>query len=176
MDLFLFYVFWEVTLVPMYFLIGIWGGGAARLRGGQVLPVHDGGLDPDAAGDPVRCGIDGAHVLRAGLCASCAGGATACPLDGLQLLACSSAFGSPLPSKCRCGRCIRGCPMRTWKRPTAGSVILAGVLLKLGTYGLVRFNLPLFPQASGAGCADHRRAGDHRHHLRRDGVASRRPT
>ena len=44
LDMFLFYVFWEVMLVPMYFLIGIWGGAAAPLRGHQVLPLHAGGL------------------------------------------------------------------------------------------------------------------------------------
>ena len=42
LDLFLFYVFWELMLVPMYFLIGIWGGPAAHLRGDQVLPLHAG--------------------------------------------------------------------------------------------------------------------------------------
>ena len=42
LDFFLFYVFWEVMLVPMYFLIGIWGGAAEALRGDQVLPLHAG--------------------------------------------------------------------------------------------------------------------------------------
>ena len=49
LDLFLFYVFWEVMLVPMYFLIGVWGGAAPALRGDQVLPLHAGRLGADAA-------------------------------------------------------------------------------------------------------------------------------
>jgi NADH-quinone oxidoreductase subunit M len=52
-DLFLFYVFWEFTLVPMYFLIGIWGGPRRYLRCHQILPVHNGRFHPDAGGDPV---------------------------------------------------------------------------------------------------------------------------
>ena len=42
LDLFLFYVFWEAMLIPMYFLIGVWGGQRPHLRGDQVLPLHDG--------------------------------------------------------------------------------------------------------------------------------------
>jgi hypothetical protein len=66
-------------------------------------------------------------------------------------------------------------PFHTWlpdahvEAPTAGSVILAGVLLKMGTYGLVRFAFPLFPQAAGILRADARRARRRRHHLRRAG-------
>ena len=52
LDFFLFYVFWEVMLVPMYFLIGIWGGAAQAVRGHQVLPLHAGRLGADAAGHP----------------------------------------------------------------------------------------------------------------------------
>ena len=54
LNLFLFYVFWELMLVPMYFIIGIWGGPRRDLRGGQVLPVHDGRLAADAGRDPRR--------------------------------------------------------------------------------------------------------------------------
>ncbi len=53
LDMFLFYVFWEMMLIPMYFLIGIWGGQGADLRGGQVLPLHRGRLAADAGRDPV---------------------------------------------------------------------------------------------------------------------------
>ena len=71
-------------------------------------------------------------------------------------------------------------PFHTWlpdahvEAPTAGSVILAGVLLKMGTYGLVRFAFPLFPEAARVLRAVSRRARRHRHHLRRarrDGAA-----
>ena len=50
LDLFLFYVFWEVVLVPMYVMIGVWGGVDTHPRGDQVLPLHDGRLDADARG------------------------------------------------------------------------------------------------------------------------------
>ena len=52
LDLFLFYVFWEVMLIPMYFIIGIWGGDRAALRGDQVLRLHLRRVAPDAGGDP----------------------------------------------------------------------------------------------------------------------------
>ena len=62
-DLFLFYIFWEFTLVPMYFLIGIWGGPPDLCRD-QVLPVYDGWFHPDAAGD-FMAGYCGGNVLGA---------------------------------------------------------------------------------------------------------------
>ena len=67
-------------------------------------------------------------------------------------------------------------PFHTWlpdahtEAPTAGSVILAGVLLKMGTYGFMRFSLPLFPDATHAVPLDHDRAFDHRDYLRRAGL------
>jgi NADH:ubiquinone oxidoreductase subunit 4 (subunit M) len=66
-------------------------------------------------------------------------------------------------------------PLHTWlpdahtEAPTAGSVILAGVMLKLGTYGMLRFCLPLFPRRRAPHGAADRRARDHRHRLRRAG-------
>ena len=62
LDMFLFYVFWEVMLLPMYFLIGIWGGAAQGVRGDQVLPLHAGRLGADAARDhrPLLQRADGA--------------------------------------------------------------------------------------------------------------------
>jgi len=52
LDFFLFYIFWELVLVPMYFIIGIWGGAPQALRGHQVLPLYPGRLGADAAGHP----------------------------------------------------------------------------------------------------------------------------
>ena len=66
-------------------------------------------------------------------------------------------------------------PLHTWlpdahvEAPTAGSVMLASVMLKMGTYGILHFCLPMFPSAARAVRAVDRRAGDHRHHLRRAG-------
>ena len=54
----------------------------------------------------------------------------------------------PSPSRSRCGLCTRWLPDAHVEAPTAGSVILAGVMLKMGTYGFLRFNIPLFPQAA----------------------------
>ena len=52
LDLFLFYVFWEAMLIPMYLIIGVWGGREPRLRGGEVRALHPGRLAPHAGGDP----------------------------------------------------------------------------------------------------------------------------
>ncbi|MBI4197035.1 MAG: NADH-quinone oxidoreductase subunit M [Deltaproteobacteria bacterium] len=139
LDLFLFYVFWEAMLIPMYFLIGLWGGPRrvyAALK--FVLYTMVGSL----------------LMLAAILALYSLAGKTFNLLDlyrlGLsetkQLLlfgAFALAFAVKVPLF----------PFHTWlpdahvEAPTAGSVILAGVLLKMGTYGFVRFALPLFPQA-----------------------------
>lgn len=139
-DLFLFYVFWEFTLVPMYFLIGVWGGPRriyAALKfflytmAGSILMllailwlgVYQGTFSvPDLI---AKGGID--------------------PRTQLWLfIAFAAAFAIKVPMW----------PLHSWlpdahvEAPTAGSVILAGVLLKMGTYGFLRFNLALFPQAA----------------------------
>ena len=73
-------------------------------------------------------------------------------------------------------------PFHTWlpdahtQAPTVGSVILAAVLLKLGTYGFVRIALPILPDAARKWAPVHRRPGRHRHHLRRARAAWPRPT
>ena len=147
LDLFLFYVFWEAMLIPMYFIIGIWGGQERvyaaikfflfTLFGSLLMLVA---------------------ILVLGYFASASGGGFTTDLlalydlagkipAGLQFwlfLAFALSFSIKVPLF----------PLHTWlpdahvQAPTAGSVILAGVLLKMGTYGFIRFCLPLFPDAA----------------------------
>jgi NADH-quinone oxidoreductase subunit M len=148
-DLFLFYVFWEVMLVPMYLLIGIWGGERriyAAIKfflftmAGSLLmlvgilwlawtykSVSPGGTWSFAYEDMLRLALP--------------------PHAQLWLFA---AFAAAFLIK------VPMFPAHTWlpdahvEAPTGGSVLLAGILLKLGTYGYLRFAMPLFPQASRA--------------------------
>src|SRR5687767_13638896 len=138
-DLFLFYIFWEFTLVPMYFIIGIWGG-PRRIYAAIKFFLYT------MAGSIL--------MLLAILWLGIAGGTFSLPdLIGIGIdpatqmwlfLAFAAAFAIKVPMW----------PLHSWlpdahvEAPTAGSVILAGVLLKLGTYGFLRFNIPLFPEAS----------------------------
>jgi len=142
LDMFLFYVFWEFTLVPMYFLIGIWGGprrvyAAVKFflytMAGSILmllAILYLGLQGDTFAIPDLI-AQNAKWVGAGV-------------EIWLFLAFAAAFAIKVPLW----------PFHSWlpdahvEAPTAGSVILAGVLLKMGTYGFVRFNLPLFPQAS----------------------------
>ena len=153
LDLFLFYIFWEIVLVPMYLIIGIWGG-ANRIYATIkfVLYTLVGSLlmlvailatafaFQSATGSWV--GAFDFQTLRA-FADSPTGGFS----DALQLgafLAFFLAFAIKVPMF----------PFHTWlpdahtEAPTAGSVILAGVLLKLGGYGFIRFAVPLFPDAA----------------------------
>jgi NADH-quinone oxidoreductase subunit M len=140
MDLFLFYVFWEFTLVPMYFLIGIWGG-ERRMYAAVKFFLYT------MAGSIL--------MLLAILWLGLAGGTFSVPdliaqgsipgnVQFWLFLAFAAAFAIKVPMW----------PLHSWlpdahvEAPTAGSVILAGVLLKMGTYGFLRFNLALFPQAA----------------------------
>lgn len=140
LDLVLFYIFWEFTLIPMYFLIGFWGGDRRLYAAIKfVLFTMAGSLIMLLA------------ILFVGL--------TGNTFDWVRLkdmwavfapnavwlfLAFALAFAIKVPMF----------PLHTWlpdahvEAPTAGSVILAGVLLKMGAYGFLRFNLPLFPKAS----------------------------
>jgi NADH-quinone oxidoreductase subunit M len=152
LDTFLFYIFWEVVLVPMYLIIGIWGGQNriyATIK--FVLYTLIGSLLMLVAILATAFAYQGAHggawagafdyeALRA--YAGTTGFA-----DGLQLLAFAAfflAFAIKVPMF----------PFHTWlpdahvEAPTAGSVILAGVLLKLGGYGFIRYSLALYPDAS----------------------------
>ena len=138
-DLFLFYIFWEFTLVPMYFIIGIWGG-PRRIYAAIKFFLYT------MAGSIL--------MLLAILWLAIAGGTFSVPdLIGIGIdpvtqmwlfLAFAAAFAIKVPMW----------PLHSWlpdahvEAPTAGSVILAGVLLKLGSYGFLRFNIPLFPEAS----------------------------
>jgi NADH-quinone oxidoreductase subunit M len=145
LDLVLFYVFWEATLLPMYFLIGIWGGPRrvyATIK--FVLYTMAGSLLMLVA-----------IIALALFHARAVGEYTFDLLALTQLnippetqfwlfLAFAAAFAVKVPLF----------PFHTWlpdahvEAPTAGSVLLAGVLLKMGTYGFLRFALPLFPQAT----------------------------
>jgi NADH-quinone oxidoreductase subunit M len=180
-DLFLFFLFFEVSLVPMYFLIGIWGGerrlyaaikfflytlaGSVGLLLGMIKMYF---LTQDAslvaaitaatkatiAGNPQAL----AMLNQSAAIAQQTGAGTfnimfmqslgsVIPMGSMQVLlffAFAIGFAIKVPMW----------PFHTWlpdahvEAPTAGSVILAGILLKLGTYGFFRFNLPFFPKAS----------------------------
>ncbi len=142
LDLFLFYVFWEAMLIPMYFLIGIWGG-QRRLYAAIkfFLFTMAGSLAMLIAIIVVaqQPGGDWDFSLKAALARSFAP-----PADRWLFGAFALAFAIKVPLF----------PVHTWlpdahtEAPTAGSVILAGVLLKLGVYGLIRFAFPMFPAAA----------------------------
>src|SRR5580693_9451015 len=144
-DLFLFYVFWEVVLVPMYFLIGIWGhdrriyatvkfflytfAGSVLMLVAIIFLYNRAGTFDYAA---ILNGLgSGKIILTHGE-------------ETLLFLAFFVAFAIKVPLF----------PLHTWlpdahvEAPTAGSLMLASVMLKMGTYGLVRFCLPMFPIAA----------------------------
>jgi len=145
LDLFLFYIFWELMLIPMYFLIGIWGG-KNRIYAAVKFFIYT------AVGSllmlvaiifvyyyAVQSGLggDGFSVLKFYQ--------LAIPVD-IQIwlfMAFALSFAIKVPMF----------PLHTWlpdahtEAPTAGSVILAAILLKMGTYGYLRFAMPLFPNA-----------------------------
>jgi len=143
LDLFLFYIFWEVMLIPMYFIIGIWGG-KNRIYAAVKFFIYT---------------MVGSLLMLVAIIALYFKGMSAGVTDfslvnffGMNLdpatqtwmfLAFALAFAIKVPMF----------PLHTWlpdahtEAPTAGSVILAAVLLKMGTYGYVRFAMPLFPNA-----------------------------
>jgi NADH-quinone oxidoreductase subunit M len=139
-DLILFFVFWELTLVPMYFLIGIWGGERRVYAAVKFFIFTMAGSVIMLLAMLYMGVLTGTFYLPDLIAAR---GAFAGASMWL-FLAFTAAFAIKVPMW----------PFHTWlpdahvEAPTAGSVILAGVLLKMGTYGFLRFNLPLFPEAS----------------------------
>ncbi len=147
-DLFLFYVFWEAMLIPMYFIIGIWGG-QDKIYAAIKFFLYT------MAGSLLML----IAILWLGYYASTLpGGHFTTNLSTLYQIAPSIPHNAQvwmfLAFTLSFAIKVPLFPFHTWlpdahvQAPTAGSVILAGVLLKMGTYGLLRFCLPLFPQAS----------------------------
>ena len=146
LDLFLFYVFWEVMLIPMYLLIGVWGNPARRIYAAikfflftmfgsllmlvaiLVLYFYNGQVTGTYTFDLLK--MYGLNIPF--------------KMQFWMFLAFGLAFAIKVPMF----------PFHTWlpdahtEAPTVGSVILAAVLLKMGTYGFLRFNMPLFPHAA----------------------------
>ncbi len=147
LDLILFYIFWEVTLIPMYLIIGVWGG-QRRIYAAIKFFLYT------MSGSLLMLI---AIIWLAYYCSTQPGGYFTTDLTRLydtgptvplaiqqwMFLAFALSFAIKVPLF----------PFHTWlpdahvEAPTAGSVLLAGVLLKMGTYGLLRFCIPLFPQS-----------------------------
>jgi NADH-quinone oxidoreductase subunit M len=140
LDLFLFFILWELTLIPMYFMITLWGG-PNRISAGLKFVLYS---------------LTGSLLLMVGILGLYLEGGNTFDVLALSqhtfstdaqfwlFLAFFLAFAIKMPMV----------PFHTWlpdahsEAPTAGSVILAGVLLKMGGYGFLRFCLPMFPEAS----------------------------
>ena len=145
MDLFLFYFFWEVMLIPMYFLIAIWGHENRRYAAYKFF------IFTQASGLMMFLAILGLYYVHGNLTGTFT-------FDYFQLL--GTSFDSRTELWLMHGFLVAFIvklpvvPFHSWlpdahsEAPTAGSVILAGLLLKTGAYGLLRFVVPLFPNAS----------------------------
>lgn len=147
LDIFLFYIFWEAMLIPMYFIIGIWGGERRiyasikffiyTMVGSLLMLVAIIWLAVYASGITGKFTTSLLELYKVG---------PTIPhqIQGWMFGAFFLSFAIKVPLF----------PLHTWlpdahvEAPTAGSVILAGVLLKMGTYGILRYCLPLFPQSA----------------------------
>ncbi len=144
LDLLLFYLFFEASLIPMFFLIGIWGGERRIYAAVKFFIYTAVGSLLMLVGIIVLFFIYGTFDYTTILTAITAGQQLPGRVEYWLFLAFGLAFCIKVPLF----------PFHTWlpdahtEAPTAGSVILAGVLLKMGTYGLLRFNLALFPEVS----------------------------
>jgi len=141
-DLFLFYVFWEVMLIPMYFLIGIWGHGRKIYAAIKFVLFTMVGSILMLVGILYLVGAARAHL---GYLTFDLPLLYDVPLSATQARWLFAAFALGFAVK------VPVWPLHTWlpdahtEAPTAGSVILAGVMLKMGIYGFLRFAIPLFP-------------------------------
>jgi NADH-quinone oxidoreductase subunit M len=142
LDFVLFYVFWEVMLVPMYFLIGVWGSERRlyaaikfflyTLAGSVLMLLAILAIYSNAHTFSIKDILEAGHPMFS------------LTLERWLFWGFFFAFAIKVPMF----------PFHTWlpdahtEAPTAGSVILAGVLLKMGTYGFLRFSLPMFPNAT----------------------------
>jgi len=147
LDMFLFYIFWEAMLIPMYFIIGLWGG-EQRVYAAVKFFIYT------MAGSLLML----VAIIWIGVYASQYTGSFTTDLIELykvgptvpQTIQTYMFFAFFLSFAIK----VPVFPLHTWlpdahvQAPTAGSVILAGVLLKMGTYGMVRFCIPLFPQSA----------------------------
>ncbi len=144
LDLFLFYIFWEVMLIPMYFIIGIWGG-KNRVYAAVKFFIYTmvGSLLMLVALIYLYFLGTKAGITDFGLVHFFSMNIESTTQTWL-FLAFALAFAIKVPMF----------PLHTWlpdahtEAPTAGSVILAAILLKMGTYGYIRFAMPLFPEAT----------------------------
>lgn len=152
MDAILFYVFWELSLIPMYFIVGIWGGTRriyATIKffiytmAGSLLMllaiIFMMNLTPEVTGGSMSASLLDLYKLRIPFIV----GEFFSP-QTLLFFAFALAFAIKVPMF----------PLHTWlpdahvEAPTPGSVILAGVMLKMGTYGFLRWVIPMFPEAT----------------------------
>jgi NADH-quinone oxidoreductase subunit M len=156
LDFFLFYVFWEVMLVPMYFLIGVWGSDRRlysaikfflyTLFGSVVMLLGILAVYFYAGAQTGNYTFDVLELMKVAYPHTPVFHLLGIPFSFQDLVWLSFALSFAIK--------VPMFPFHTWlpdahtDAPTAGSVILAGVLLKMGTYGFLRFNLPMFPEAT----------------------------
>jgi len=150
-DLFLFYIFFEITLIPMYFLIGVWGG-ERRIYAAVKFFLYT---------------VVGSLLMLVAIIAVYFYNAQAAGAYSFDIVEITNRLASNpglIPNNVKIWLWLAFAlaffikvplfPFHTWlpdahvEAPTAGSIILAGILLKIGTYGLMRFNLPFFPDIS----------------------------